>query len=136
MKEDGNTDINPSTSMVNKLKNEWSLLWDSISSEFEPEDPFESGRIKALSLDQVREISKALSKTRKQVNQKIESVNREIDLNAAKLESLRLVGAQEDDTVRRLHELSDQGQALSQELSKLDDRLKMVRETEDLIKKA
>lgn len=136
MKEDGNTDINPSTSMVNKLKNEWSLLWDSISSEFEPKDPFESGRIKALSLDQVREISKALSKTRKQVNQKIESVNREIDLNAAKLESLRLVGAQEDDTVRRLHELSDQGQALSQELSKLDDRLKMVRETEDLIKKA
>lgn len=111
-------------------------MWDSISSEFEPEDPFESGRIKALSLDQVREISKALSKTRKQVNQKIESVNREIDLNAAKLESLRLVGAQEDDTVRRLHELSDQGQALSQELSKLDDRLKMVRETEDLIKKA
>lgn len=129
---------NSTKSKINNLKKEWSLFWDSISGDFletPPEDPFETGRVQVLTLDQVKEISRSLSKSRRQVNQKIESVNKEIEQNSVKLESLRLVGAADEDTLKKLNELSDQGQALSQELAGIDERLKRVRQAEDLLKK-
>lgn len=138
MADDGSrTRNNPPKNLVNNLKNEWSLFWDSLSSDFidVEEDPFKTGRIQVLSQEQIRDISQALSKSRRLVNQKIEALNKEIELNSAKLESLRLVGGSEEETLKRIHELSDQGQALSQELAKIDERLKLIRETEDLLKK-
>jgi hypothetical protein len=139
MNDDGSRSRNgDSKSIVNNLKNEWSLFWNSLSSDFiesEDEDPFQTGKIQVLSLDQIRDITKALSKNRRLVNQRIESLNKEIELNSVKLESLRLMGGEDDETVRRIHELSDQGQALSQELSKIDERLKLVRQTEEQVKK-
>jgi DNA repair exonuclease SbcCD ATPase subunit len=120
---------NSSKSLVKNLKTEWSLFWDSISGDFienPPEDPFESGHVKILTLDQVKEISRSLSKSRRQVNQKIESINKEIE---------HVSGKEDEETMRRIHELSDQGQALSQELSGIDERLKRVRAAEEQLKK-
>jgi methyl-accepting chemotaxis protein len=124
--------------MVNNLKNEWSLFWDSISGDFTEspdEDAFETGRVQVLTLDQVKEISRSLSKNRRQLNQKIESVNKEIENISMKLETLKLVGGEEEESLKKMNELSDQGQALSQELSRIDERLKAVRQAEEHLKK-
>ena len=130
---------NSPSSLVNNLKNEWSLFWNSLSGDFvesESEDPFKTGKIQVLSLEQIRDITKALSKNRRQVNQKIESLTKEIELNSAKLETVRLVGGQDEAIVFRINDLSDQGQILSQELSKIDERLKIIRHTEEEVRKS
>jgi hypothetical protein len=126
-----------SRSIVKALKNEWSLFWEAIHSEEISEDknkdPFESGTLEALSLNQVREMTKALIEDRKKLNQKLESVAKEIDLNSAKLESLRLVGAEDSEMLKRIHELHDLCQSMSNALSRLDKKLRMMREKENKI---
>jgi hypothetical protein len=120
MGEDG------SRSIVKNLKSEWALFWESIAGEG-PEDAFETGKLEILNLDQLHDIIKALSQDRKRLNQKLESLKKELELNSVKLESIRLVGGQDDDTLKRIHELSDIGQVLSDQLNKLDEKIKWTR---------
>lgn len=134
MAEDG---TGQSKSFVKGLKTEWSLFWESIvgDDEVDPvgnveKDPFLSGKIELLSLDKIKAITKALSQDRKRLNQRLESLNKELDLNAAKLDSLRLAGAEAGDTEFKINELSDLGQAVSDQLAKIDDRLKLARNRE------
>lgn len=125
-----------SRSIVKALKNELSLLWDAFQGEEEntnSKNPSINGKLEVLSLDQIREITRALVEDRKKLNQKLESVSKEIDLNSAKLESLRLVGAEDEDTLKRIHELHDLGQSMVTALSKLDKQLRYIREKEDQI---
>ncbi|MGZ3804659.1 MAG: hypothetical protein ACXVB4_10640, partial [Pseudobdellovibrionaceae bacterium] len=77
--------------------------------------------------DQLNDIIKALSQDRKQLNQKLESLHKEIELNSAKLESIRLVGGRGEDVLKRINELSDMGQLLSEQLTKLDEKIKLTR---------
>lgn len=121
-----------SRSIVKALKNEWSLFWEAFQGEKEGDD-FSNEQLKVLDLDQIREITKALLEDRKKINQKLESLSKEIDLNSAKLESLRLVGAEEDTTLERIHELNDLGQTMAQTLTKLDKKLREIREQENQI---
>jgi hypothetical protein len=124
-----------SRSIVKALKNEWALFWESFHNESDesPEATGEmaNGKLEVLSLERVREITKALIEDRKRLNQKLESLSKEIDLNSAKLESLRLVGGEEDGTLKRIHELNDLGQNLAETLTKLDKKLREVREKEN-----
>lgn len=128
-----------SRSIVKSLKNEWSLFLEAFQgedheSEAKPQDSqdaFSTGQLEILDLDQIREMTKALVEDRKKLNQKLESLSKEIDLNSAKLESLRLVGAQEDETMNRINELHDLGQSMAQALQKLDKKLRSIREQED-----
>lgn len=127
-------------SLVNSLKNEWSLFWESISGEEDEEqngekldgreDPFVTGKLSILTLAQIRAMTKALSQDRKRLHQKLESLHKELELNTAKLESLRLVGGQDEETIQRINELNDIGQTISDELAKLDSRLKLARDKE------
>ncbi|MBO9667472.1 MAG: hypothetical protein J7501_11755 [Bdellovibrio sp.] len=122
-----------SRSIVKSLKNEWALFWEAFQGEEvtdETKDAFESGKLEVLSLNQVREITKALIEDRKRLNQKLETLSKEIDLNSAKLESLRLVGGEEDETLKRIHELNDLGQSMAMALEKLDSQLRTVRNKE------
>lgn len=127
-----------SRSIVKTLKNEWSLLWDAFQGEENEtakstDDAFVNGKLEVLSLDQIREMTKALVEDRKKLNQKMESLSKEIDLNSAKLESLRLVGGEEEDTLKRIHELHDLGQSMATALTKLDKQLREIRDQEDKI---
>lgn len=127
-----------SRSLVKALKNEWSLLWEAINGEDSgpkaPEDEFEKlNPPSVMSLGQVRELTKKLVEDRKQLNQKLELVSKEIDLNSAKLESLRLVGAEGEETLQRIHELHDLGQSMATALANLDKKLREIREREDRI---
>lgn len=122
------------SSLVQTLKNEWSLFWDSLTPAEKTEDPFKTGRLKILTVDEVRAITKALSQDRRRLHQRLEKLHKEIDLTQAKLDSVRLVGGTADETVARMNELNDQGASLSQELQKLDEKLRAARDLEQGIR--
>jgi hypothetical protein len=131
MNEDGS-----SKSTVAKLKTEWALFWESIAGEDVPDeasveakanDAFHSGKLEILNVDQLRDITKALSQDRKRLHQKLESLNKEMDLNTAKLESLRMLGSPEEETVKRINELNDIGQILGNQLSRIDEKIHWTR---------
>jgi hypothetical protein len=127
------------STLVKSLKDEWNLLWESIAGEKEDEknsepDAFVTGKLEALTLDQVKEITKSLSDDRKKLNQKLEKLNKEIDLNSAKLESLRLVGSQDETTLKRIVELNDLGQSMAESLHRLDLKLRRAHQREEEIR--
>lgn len=125
-----------SRSIVKSLKNEWSLFLEAFQGDDTeeiktPQDVFATGQLEVMDLEQIREMTKALVEDRKKLNQKMESLSKEIDLNSAKLESLRLVGGAEDETMSRINELHDLGQSMAQAMQKLDKKLRSIREQED-----
>lgn len=124
-------DDDPTIEFKSNILTEWSLFWDSLKKERpEIEEDFDSALLETLNLSQIKDMTRSLSQGRKKLNQKIESLNKEIELNSAKLDSLRLVGASDEDTLNRINELTDHGQKLSLELMKLDDKLKLARQFE------
>lgn len=125
-----------SRSMVKALRNEWSLFWEAFQGKEETDeskDAFQTGKLEVLSLDQIREITRVLLEDRKKINQKMESISKEIDLNSSKLESLRLVGDEGEETLKHIHELNDLGQNMALALAKLDKQLREIREQENKI---
>ena len=122
-----------SSSIVKGLKSEWSLFWESLKGESLREDPFETGKVESLGLDQLHEITKALSEDRKRLNQKLEILNKELELNSLKLESLHLVGGEDEGTLKRIGELNDIGQVLSEQLNRLDEKIRWTRTKEEEI---
>lgn len=124
-------------SVGGSLKHEWALLWETLSGEgpTESENPFETGKVRALSLDDVKRLTRELSQDRRKLNRRLESLNKELELNTAKLESVRLVGGEDDDTVRKIGELNEQGQKVSHALADLDGKLRRAREHEDQLRR-
>lgn len=124
------------------LKTEWNLFWETILGDDEntetPEikDPFVTGRLEVLTWDQIKAITKALSSDRKVLNQRLEAINKEIEENTAKLESMKLVGGDTEEASLKINELSDLGQSLSEQLDRINNRLKIARSREDEIKKS
>ncbi|MBL7671418.1 MAG: hypothetical protein JNM39_13115 [Bdellovibrionaceae bacterium] len=113
------------------LLNEWSLFWDSLKRDRpQIEGDFDQKQFELMSLSQTKDLIRALSQDRRKMNQKIESINKEIGLNSSKLESVRLAGGDEDSILKRINELNDQGQKLSLELAALDEKLRRAREFE------
>jgi hypothetical protein len=123
-------------SFLNNIKTDWKLFWHALVGEedIENQDPFESGKVEQLTLEQIKKITRALSSDRKKINQKIEQVNREIETNTEKLENLRLVGGDLNPTVDQINKLHDLGQQLSHQLDQLNIRIKQFRIREDFLK--
>lgn len=124
-------------SFLESLKNEWSLLWSTLLEE-EPQVQLPSeealtGKVKMLSLDQIRSLSKGLSLERKHLNTKLEYVQKEIEHCQIKAESLRLTNSDQSGLLKRIEELTDQGVQYSEALTKLDEQLKMIRQRENEI---
>ncbi|HEX7675531.1 MAG TPA: hypothetical protein VF412_15250 [Bdellovibrio sp.] len=121
-----------SRSIVKSLKKEWALLMEAFhgDEESDSDEAFGNSNVEVMSLDKVRELTKALTEDRKKLNQKLETLSKELDLNSAKLESLRLVGGDDSETLNRIHELNDLGQTMAEALAKLDTKLKAVRSKE------
>jgi chromosome segregation ATPase len=136
-----------SNGFVEGLKTEWNLFWETIlgeeheteadkSAENAVKDPFITGKLETLSLEQIKAITKALSSDRRKLNQRLEILNREIEENSQRLENLKLVGGESEETVKKINELNDIGQTLSEQLNRINERLKIARSREDTIKKA
>lgn len=121
-----------SRSIIKSLRNEWSLFLEAFHGE---DETIKTTTIdldnEALDMDKIRDLTKVLVEDRKKLNQRLESLSKEIDLNSAKLESLRLVGAKDEETLTRIHDLHDLGQGITTALTKLDKRLRQIREQEN-----
>lgn len=121
-------------SLFHQLKNEWSLFWGSLSGDDEPtveHELLEVDGLESLTLEDVRTLTRELSDNRRSLNQRLESLAKELELNNAKLESLRLVGAEDDETVGRIGVLGEEGRRLAIELARIDVKLRRARELED-----
>ncbi|MFN9066210.1 MAG: hypothetical protein ACK5V3_03205 [Bdellovibrionales bacterium] len=121
-------DPDGSNTKQNPLKIEWHLFWEGLFGD--SSDKGESSTLSPLSREKLNEITKELSSKRKQLHKQLETLNKELDANSVKLESLKLVGAETDETLQRISQLSDKGHALSEELEKLNAKLQFVRERE------
>ncbi len=112
-------------SLMRALKNEWRLFWDSVRKESskKSEDPFLTGQLEPLNLDQVKEIMRTLSDDRKQLNQQLEKLTREIEINSTQLEKIRKLGAEDEVMVKRIGALNDLGLSIVECLQRLDERV-------------
>lgn len=128
------TSKHDSGSLLSSLKLDWRMFWEGIlgddQDEATQEDPFITGKIQHLNVEQLKLLSKAMSGDRKKLNQRLESIQKEIELNATKLETLELVGGDPEPTRVRLGELGDMGSKVNDELQLLNDRLKALRDRE------
>ncbi len=137
---------------LDSLKSEWNLFWENIVgdddetaakdakkaavSEESQKDPFSTGKLERLSLEQIKAITKVLSQDRAQLNQKLEKINRELEENMAKAQSLALVGGDFEEAQSKTSELNELGQQVAADLGKIDEQLKLARRREDVLKKA
>jgi len=121
MANDGSS--SSSASFLGGLKLEWNLFWLSLTESTENE----ADKIESLSQSQLNNLKRVLSNDKKLLNQKLESLKKEIDLNLAKLEALKLVGGSTEDTIRNLDSLHDVGEKISAEINKIDEKLKVTR---------
>jgi hypothetical protein len=130
------------------LKSEWKLFWENIVGDEESSpgksgskekgdssDPFNTGKLEKLSIEQIKAITKVLSQDRALLNQKLEKINREIEESLAKAQSLSLVGGDPGEAQSKTSELNELGLVISEDLHKLDRHLKLARKREDQLKK-
>ncbi|MFP5520041.1 MAG: hypothetical protein ACLGGX_09070 [Bdellovibrionia bacterium] len=121
-------------SFLDSLKTEWSLLWSNLVDEEPKVAPVNekdlASKVKKLSAEQVRQLSKGLSLERKHLNMKLESTQKELELCHAKCESMKVVGADTTEMRERIESLTDQGVALSEALQKLDEQIRVIRNRE------
>lgn len=118
----------PKTSFVQDLKTEWSLFWAGFKAD---DETLPLDKPEELSLDQLKTLKKSLSDERKKLNQKLESIRKEIDVNTAKVDSLKIVGGKTEEILLRIADLNDQGQKVSEQLARMDHRLKLARAQEN-----
>jgi len=124
-------------SFVETIKADWNLFWHGIIGDEdnkETQDEIAKTKLESLTLEQIKKITKSLSQDRKILNQRIEEVNKELDLNSEKIESLKLVGGELEETVEHINRLNDIGQQLTTQLDKLNNQLKFFRIREDFLK--
>ena len=123
-----------SKSIVKSLKKEWSLLIEAFQGE--EDDPegeleiYDKGKIEVISRDEMRELTKELTENRKRINQQLEYLSKQIEESSARFEGLNLVGGDTSETENRIQELNDLGLNLTEALSKIDKKLRDVRDKE------
>lgn len=117
---------------LDSLKDEWSLFWAAIIGDEAPvaEKTVEELAIKNLSPEQLRQVIRTLSNDRRRIHRRLEAINKEIEENTLRLQTLELVGGEKEDTLKEIERLSDLGLQISSELEKLNIRLKEIRRSE------
>lgn len=121
-------------SFVGSFKNEWAMFWEGLTgttadTREHQDDEFARMKLAPMSMKQIKEITRALSQEKMKLNQRLESIHRELELNSTKLASVKLVGGSSAETLARINELTDQGQKLASELDQVDQRLNIVRKS-------
>lgn len=123
-----------SRSIVKSLKNEINMFLESFQSDDEREltpEEQEMELVEGMDSDEVHEAIKALSQERRALNIKLESLQKELDLNTAKLEGMKLAKADYFFVEKRIQDLSDEGASLVQQLDQLDKELRNYRVRDD-----
>lgn len=113
------------------LKSEWTLLIQSFIDDEEID--LKNKRVQGLSIDFIHEQIKDLSKQKKVLFHKIESIKKEIDEAHVIIENLVLVGSDTDDIQQNIDDLNKNGETISQEIMTLEKKLKKIRTLQGLI---
>lgn len=117
-------------SLKNTLRTEWSLLVESFIDDSELEITKKNLKLKGMSLEFVVEQIKDLSGQKKSLFQRIEKLKHEIEQQQAVLENLVLVGSDTREVSNQIDRLQAQGQQLSEEIMRIDEKLKKMRSLE------
>lgn len=125
-------EVHSKSSIVQSLIKEWSLFWASITEDFDNDKDLElpEGKLQALSLQQIREMMKALSQDRKALNQELEHIKEQLDEASSKLETVKLINGDVESNMNHIDQLHDIGQRLSEALQKIDERIREARSRE------
>ena len=120
-------------SIVKSLKNEISMLLEVFQSADEDKNAQDSEMdfLEDLDSDEVQDAIKVLSQQRRALNQKLESVQKELDLNMAKLESFKLSKIDFSDIEKRIQDLGNLGANISEKLELVDKELREYRVRDD-----
>jgi uncharacterized phage infection (PIP) family protein YhgE len=121
------------TEILEQNQSEWQKFWeffkkDALELSGVSDQSLEIGKIDRATL---KELTKNLSNGRRRINQQLEKIKSEIDSTSSKIESIRLVGGEDAEAIAEMNRLHDLGEKLSEELSKLNEKLKQVRKIED-----
>lgn len=120
---------------IPKLAEEWKLLWEGLWGD--EEDDKELLDLPAfLTKDKIKQLKKDLSKHRQTVNRELEKIKQEIEQLNETIEAQKVVGGQTDEYLQSIHDLSERGQELTHELTKVNKKLSWVRSQEKKIPEA
>ena len=107
------------------LRQQWSILIQSFIEEDDPETL--KNKEQMLSLEEIKAYSRLLSERRKSINQQIEEIKLLIDERNLTVENLILVKSDTAEVLKEIEDLNQQGEVLSQELLKLDQKSRSLR---------
>jgi chromosome segregation ATPase len=108
------------------------MLWDGLLGDeadaelLEPPIPMNKEKIKQL--------KKELSKHRLDLNHALEFIQKEISQLTEKVETLKLVGGDAQESLNQISNLNERGQELTDQLAKLDKKISFVRQGEKILK--
>lgn len=122
------------SSMLDNLKREWALFWAGFQGPWTDAEQIRQSP-ETLTPEQLKNLKKSLSEERKKLYQGLEQVKEEIDLLTEKRELLKSRGESEQEILAQLSELHDRGQKISEDLARVDHRLKLTRSQESFQKK-
>lgn len=121
---------------LQSLKDEWELFWASFTEEAPEQKPLvltaAEIEISHLSPDELNDLVKKMSSYKKKIHQRIEDIQSEIDETKQKVESVMLVGGDTQDIIEDIEALEDEGFELTEEIQKIDAKLKLVRQSLEL----
>lgn len=95
------------------------------------ENPFSKGALQSVTLEQVRQIIKALSDERQRINKSIEQTRSEIEAKSDNMKNLRLARVDLNALIQEVNQLNDKGLQLSLQLQQVTHLLNHFRLRED-----
>lgn len=114
-------------SKTSSLRQEWSILIQSFIEEDNLSDTPNRNKEQILSFAEIKAYSRHLSEKRKTLNKQIEEIKETIEERQVTLENLILVKSDTSDILQEIEKLNQQGETLSQELLKLDQKTRSLR---------
>ena len=124
--------MNDGPSNFSGLQKEWSLLVHSFLDQA-PKDKKIISKLnpQALSLDQIGIVKKDLSQQRKILNQKIETINLQIDKLSGIIENLKLVGSETSEFHDEIDLLHLQGEKISSQIYSVEQKIAKIHDLND-----
>ena len=128
--------MNDGPSNFSGLQKEWSLLVHSFLDQA-PKDKKIISKLnpQALSLDQIGIVKKDLSQQRKILNQKIETINLQIDKLSGIIENLKLVGSETSEFHDEIDLLHQQGEKISSQIHSVEQKIAKIHDLNDRMMK-
>ena len=128
--------MNDGPSNFGGLQKEWSLLVHSFLDQA-PKDKKIISKLnpQALSLDQIGIVKKDLSQQRKILNQKIETINSQIDKLTGIIENLKLVGSETSEFHDEIDLLHLQGEKISNQIYSIEQKIAKIHDLNDRMMK-